>query len=58
MLLDNVLETTEKIELSSNVGSSIKRLFLSFVFLIQSVVLNLLKINKLIKKNIILKIKS
>ena len=48
MLLDNVLETTEKIELSSNVGSSIKRLFLSFVFLIQSVVLNLLKINKLI----------
>ena len=58
MLLDNVLETTEKIELSSNVGSSIKRLFLSFVFLIQSVVLNLLKINKFIKKNIILKIKS
>ena len=58
MLLDNVLETTEKIELSSNVGSSIKRLFLIFVFLIQSVVLNLLKINKLIKKNIILKIKS
>ena len=58
MLLDNVLETTEKIELSSNVGSSIKRLFLSFVFLIQSVDLNLLKVNKLIKKNIILKIKS
>ena len=58
MLLDNVLETTEKIELSSNVGSSIKRLFLSFVFLIQSIDLNLLKVNKLIKKNIILKIKS
>ena len=58
MLLDNVLETTEKIKLSSNVGSSIKRLFLSFVFLIQSVDLNLLKVNKLIKKNIILKIKS
>ena len=58
MLLDNVLETTQKIELSSNVGSSIKRLFLIFVFLIQSVVLNLLNINKLIKKNIILKIKS